>query len=292
MADLSVLQDTRAFNPLAALRAVLDSDLDANSKLVATVLIRHGGESGMCYPSLARIMAQSSLSRSAVKRAIRTLETAGVVAVTRPPGAVNQYCILVEPDVCESADSHETGFSQALGSHETRFSGNPDRFPQNLGRFSQNRPVGFDRTPEIPIGNNQLNTQRNTHLVGARKRRARGETDSRVQPILQAFREAYMNRVGKEPTRTVLDWARDGKRIRELPGDYTSEDLTAALVRFFDPATPGFISRNLRFADFITALPRLLQSEPSKAERPRRVRYVESNERRDYSDYFCAGEEG
>ncbi|MEW6047004.1 MAG: hypothetical protein AB1609_11060 [Bacillota bacterium] len=100
-----------------------------------------------------------------------------------------------------------------------------------------------------------------------------------------------MKRVGKEPTKTVLDYGRDGKRTRELPADYSTEDLTAAVARFFDPATPGFISRNLRFADFLAALPRLLTGE-TKAGRPRRVRYVEGEQQRDYSDYFYNGEEG
>lgn len=268
--DCSIPQNASDFNALLALRAVLDSNLDAHAKLVAAVLIRHAGDSGECYPSLARIMQQASLSRREVIYTLQSLERVGLLQVERRPGLPNLY----RCTTCTSApyapvhDMHGGGAPHAPGGCTTCTTTSAPHAPGNTHR------------------NTQLNTQGNTHPVGARKRRARADTDPRVHPVLQAFHEAYTRRIGKEPTKTVLDYGRDGKRIRELPSDYTTGDLTAAVARFFDPATPGFISKNLRFADFIAALPRLLTGER------RRVRYVEGEQQRDYSDYFYNGEEG
>lgn len=265
MADPSIAENGATFKPLDALRAVLDSDLNAHCKLVALVLVKHANGTGECYPSLSRIVTQSSLSRRACQRALKALEAAGMVKVLRRQGVVNCYRCLLDTSAYQTLapDRHGSGALQTRGS------------------VPQTPPPVSDRHPNYPIERTQRTNHLTTYPVDARKRRARDETDPRVQPVLQAFHSAYVQCVGKEPTKTVLDYGRDGKRIRGLPGDYTAEDLTAAVGRFFDPATPGFISKNLRFADFIEALPRLLRAQV----RTKRVFYVE-NEARDYDDYF------
>lgn len=264
MADPSIAENGATFKPLDALRAVLDSDLNAHCKLVALVLVKHANGTGECYPSLSRIVTQSSLSRRACQRALKALEAAGMVKVLRRQGVVNCYRCLLDTSAYQTLapDRHGSGALQTRGS------------------VPQTPPPVSDRHPELPKELTNEHAYLTAH-VGARKRRTRAETDPRVHPVLQAFRDAYVNRVGKEPTKTVLDWARDGKRIRELPADYTTEDLMAAVARFFDPATPEFISKNLRFLDFITVLPRLLQTQA----RAKRVLYVDGNAR-DYDDYF------
>lgn len=274
MADFDpiVAKNDATFKPLDALRAVLDSGLDAHAKLVATVLIRHADGAGACYPSLPRIMQQASLSRREVIYTLQSLECAGLIQVERRRGLPNLYRCTGCTSACGALVQDLHG-SSACGARE------------GCTECTGSSACG---APKLPIRTDQLTDHLTAHPVGARKRRAREETDPRVHPILQAFHEAYVKRVGKEPTKTVLDWGRDGKRIRELPADYTTDDLTAAVARFFD--APGYISRNLRFADFIAALPRLLAGEP-KAGRPRRTRYVESEQQRDYSDYFERGEE-
>ena len=90
-----------------------------------------------------------------------------------------------------------------------------------------------------------------------RKRAADDEPDPRVQPVLRAFHDRFHARFGKRPTKRHLDFGRDGKRVRELPAEYTTEDLLAYIERFFRPDTPGWVSRDFTFDAFLLAIPKL-----------------------------------
>ena len=90
-----------------------------------------------------------------------------------------------------------------------------------------------------------------------RKRAADDEPDPRVQPVLRAFHDRFHARFEKRPTKRHLDFGRDGKRVRELPAEYTTEDLLAYIERFFRPDTPGWVSRDFTFDAFLLAIPKL-----------------------------------
>jgi hypothetical protein len=75
--------------------------------------------------------------------------------------------------------------------------------------------------------------------------------------------------LGKKPSKYVLDWRRDGKRLRELPADYTADQLIELVGKFFE--APGYVTKGFGFKDFLEAIPRLLKEE---ARHERRIRPV------------------
>src|SRR5690606_32024151 len=83
------------------------------------------------------------------------------------------------------------------------------------------------------------------------------KTDPRVRPVLTAFYDAYMSRFGKPPTEVVLNFGRDGKRVKKLPPAYTADELLEYIERFFRPDTPGWVTRDFSFQAFLQAIPRL-----------------------------------
>ena len=52
---------------------------------------RHNKDSGLCYPSIPRICAESALGRSTVIRAIKRLESRGLLTIEKTFGKSNHY---------------------------------------------------------------------------------------------------------------------------------------------------------------------------------------------------------
>ena len=67
--------------PLDLYRAVLspDVDLPGLQRLVLVVLMRHDNRDQGCFPSLGRIAACAGIHKTAVIRALKGLEEAGLV---------------------------------------------------------------------------------------------------------------------------------------------------------------------------------------------------------------------
>lgn len=67
-------------------------------RAVLLVLAEHANAStGECWPSETRIAARAGLHEGTVRRAVKALESAGLIVVQRTPGRVNRYLLLVEP---------------------------------------------------------------------------------------------------------------------------------------------------------------------------------------------------
>lgn len=80
------------------LNAVSDLDLPPSQKAVLIALAnRTGKTTRICFPSIARICKDTSLSRRTVFYALRALESAGLLLRIGKPGNRSKYRVLVEP---------------------------------------------------------------------------------------------------------------------------------------------------------------------------------------------------
>ena len=78
--------------------AICDSDLPPITRLVALTLSLHMNErGGSCFPSVTTLQRETGLSRNAVLKALRSLETAGWLTVKRTARRVNVYTATVPP---------------------------------------------------------------------------------------------------------------------------------------------------------------------------------------------------
>lgn len=83
-------------NGYEAVKAALHTKgISPTQKLVLAVLADHVDNSGACHPGIKRLMNLTGFSRQAVCDAIGALETAGLIAVLRYHGKVNQYRLLL-----------------------------------------------------------------------------------------------------------------------------------------------------------------------------------------------------
>jgi len=88
---------------------------DPQAKLVLLAIARHADKRGSCYPSAARLMVVTGLSKASVYRKISYLEKHGFIRVTRRWGTgkntSNLYHLLLsqsetKQSLCETKVSH------------------------------------------------------------------------------------------------------------------------------------------------------------------------------------------
>ena len=90
--DPTEYEPPRSGGKMAALFVVGLMRISAGAKAVATALIWHANSrSGRCDPGIGRLGHETSMSRSAVIRAIKELRRKGVLVRTRRSNASNAY---------------------------------------------------------------------------------------------------------------------------------------------------------------------------------------------------------
>lgn len=108
-------------------RALLASDLDLTAKAVGLVIATHYNDrDGYARPGQATIAAEASLSSTAtVRKALRRLSDAGLIAWTKVPGGANasRYRLLIP--------GGETAPTGTVPTRETAPQGARDRSPGN-----------------------------------------------------------------------------------------------------------------------------------------------------------------
>jgi len=74
-----------------------------SAKLVLLSLADHANATGYCWPSIARIVQRTGLSRATVFRSIETLTGLGLVAQAYEQGKVNKYTLILPVSSCDQS---------------------------------------------------------------------------------------------------------------------------------------------------------------------------------------------
>jgi len=96
---------------------------DPQAKLVLLAIARHADKRGSCYPSAARLMVVTGLSKASVYRKISYLEKHGFIRVTRRgkdgKKTSNLYRLLLsQAETKQSHSETKVSHSEPLTSHE------------------------------------------------------------------------------------------------------------------------------------------------------------------------------
>lgn len=98
---------------------VESSAISLHDYAVLIVLMKHGRSSGQCHPGFATIAAQARVSRDTVMRALRSLESRGLISIERrrvgTKNLPNRYTLHVEPSRVVADSDHPAGGEIAHG---------------------------------------------------------------------------------------------------------------------------------------------------------------------------------
>ncbi|MCL6447590.1 MAG: helix-turn-helix domain-containing protein [Armatimonadetes bacterium] len=217
----------------------------------------------ICWPGIERLAQEMGCDERTIRRLAEKLVKAGAITKKRRGKTLTNLYFLSDRTEMSShkEESDRTNLSGVTGqfcpSDRTNLSA--ENAPPAYGdkaSGARKRPIKIpdENTSNIPCDKSQGAGKKKTSSKNSAK-----ETDVRVSPVLTKFYEAFKENIGAEPTRTVLNFGRDGKRIKELPESYTAELLIECVDKFF--AAPGYIRRNCSFSDFLSALPRLIKND-------------------------------
>lgn len=148
-------------NLLQTQRAVYQSGLDAHSKLVVLSLLDHWSRADpVPWPGIDRLVHWTSLSRRTVIATIASLESLGILKITRTPGRPNRYDL---GNVCEAnLPVHVVhGCTARTGAHDAPHQCTPRTTPVHVahGGSARGAPEGIQegtkegiqgRDPGIP----------------------------------------------------------------------------------------------------------------------------------------------
>ncbi|EIC06297.1 hypothetical protein OR221_0364 [Microbacterium laevaniformans OR221] len=89
---------------------LIESDLSLHDYVVLLVLMKHGRTTGRCNPGFATIARQARVSRDTVMRALRSLETSGLIEIERrrvgTKNLSNEYALHVDRERASGATGH------------------------------------------------------------------------------------------------------------------------------------------------------------------------------------------
>jgi hypothetical protein len=183
------------------------------AKLLLVALADHADASGKCFPSIARLVERTELSRTAVITGLKSLESSGLVTVQRTFGRGSNYI------VNQCATRTGTGDAPVRETHPTSA---PDVPPP----VRETHRTGTGDAP-VTLSNPQLNPQ--VTLTPSPSPREsvlslEGETMTKTPPVtVDDIYAAYPRKVGK--TKAVIEICRAFKKI-------PAADLLAAVKRY------------------------------------------------------------
>lgn len=237
-------------------REIFELGLSPYAIAVRVFLAAVANSDGESWYSLDRMQELLNMGRHSLVKAVKELEGRGLLAVRKGRSRkVNLYRLLpvVRDEHCSGADVVRTAHRSE--SRTVRRAHCKDGVAVRHGPANKNRERKIRRTlarinPLFPEGSLPEGA------AGGKITTPKG-SDERVTPVLRKFHRCYVEHFNIEPPKAQLDWAREGKRIKDLPEDYTADLLITLIPAFFD--SPGYVTRSYRFQDFIEAIPRLMK---------------------------------
>lgn len=222
-----------------------------------------------CWPGIERLAQEMGCDERTIRRLAEKLVKAGAITKKRRGKTLTNLYFLSDRTEMSNhkEESDRTNLSRVTGqfcpSDRTNLSTKND--PQPYGPKAsgeRKRPIKRpdENTSNIPCDKSQGAGKKKT----SKTKNSAKETDVRVSPVLKKFYDTLKESIGAEPPKTAFDWGRDGKRIKQLPKDYTTGLLCELIDKFF--AAPGYIRKNYTFSDFLHALPRLLTGDYKNQE--------------------------
>jgi len=235
------------------------------AKGLYALLWSYADGNGTCWPGIKVLAEQMGCDTRTIRRLLTKLVDAGAITKKqRGKTLTNMYFLSDGTELSYHKDESDgTKLSGVMGQNC-----HSDRTNLSIENTSPPYSHAGSGEPTIPIKRSDINNNLNikaTDVAEDKKKSSKSRsrktttTDDRVQPVLKSFYEKFKEHVGVEPAKTAFDWGRDGKKIKELPGSYTTELLIECVEKFF--VAPGYIKRNCRFSDFLNALPRLLTGD-------------------------------
>jgi len=114
------------FNPVTALRQIMDADLTASQKLVALCLVKHADYKGQSYPSMSRIADQTGIHKTTVIRAVHELIKCNVLCATVKAGCKTRYQLVATENWLSNATGSNGAPLLVAMEHQTGSNGAPE----------------------------------------------------------------------------------------------------------------------------------------------------------------------
>lgn len=200
--------------------------LPTRDKFVLIMMANYADEIGKCWPSLNRLSAETSMSRSTVQLAIKALETAGLLRVEqRSQDGVslpNHYFLNltgVYRDPVHCTDSEEGVYRQPVGGIPV-IGTKPIKEP-----ITKDSIVGFEKF--------WLACPRRVGKEAARKAYEKARKLASDEELLTGIRRYAAARVGQEEQFTVhpATWLNQGRWADEPSGHQSSTEPKREMTR-------------------------------------------------------------
>lgn len=257
------------------------------AKGLYALLVTYAGTDGSCFPGQDRLAADMGLNNTrTIRRLLDELNSKGAVKKVRRGKRI--------PNVYELVTGHQCPITKEVtgqivqGDRTNRAQVTGHQCPPNSSIEQLHEDLLNSKGADAP-------GDENSPVKKSPRKKKPGDTDPRVQLVLKAFFESFKEHIGAEPPQATFNWARDGKRVRDLPADWTAEMLQELVPLFF--VSPGFVRRNYSFQAFVSALPQLMTGGDQRAPQAYASinQYVNEGRRRnarppgpvssDFSDY-------
>lgn len=204
-------------------------DITSGAKIAYAILLDRAGEKGICWPGMRRLSYDCGMSYNAIKRAILSLQAAGVISTKkREPGQSNIYRLIKSASETEALPDRKSAFtSEAPVRNESASTMEP-----KAHSLRQNSASGSDA--ELNKENSTKRTQQSlppkkpAALLDApkpkRKAKPKPGTNPEVKIFIDWFFDRYKETFGAD---YCVQGAKDGNLVKGLLKRHSLDNLKA-----------------------------------------------------------------